>query len=141
VRSVQSGFFDIRLRRRRFDNVLDLLLADLPELRIDGRVVSFGRPSMHYAARAEAFLESGVLGIAGILRFFFHIEVIGVPKELVEAMNRRQEFISIAGMVLAELHRRVANIPHELSDAGIVGDAVRRSAMAQIIAILREWET
>ena len=33
--------------------VLDLLLADAAELRIDGRIVHVGRPGVQHAARAE----------------------------------------------------------------------------------------
>ncbi len=41
-------------------------------------------------------------------RVFHRIEVVQVTKEFVEAVNGRQEFVSVAQVVLAELAGRVA---------------------------------
>jgi hypothetical protein len=43
-----------------------------------------------------------------VLGLVFGIQVIQVAVELVKAMNRRQEFVAVPEMVLAELSSRVA---------------------------------
>src|SRR6478672_1657013 len=48
-------------------------------------------------------------------RIFHGIEVIEVPKEFIEAVDRGKEFVQIAEVVLAELSRR---IPHRLEHRG-----------------------
>ena len=69
--------------------VLDLLLADFAELRIDGGVVGVGGPGVHDPARAEFLLERGLLRVVGILGLFLGVEVIEVAEELVEPVDRR----------------------------------------------------
>jgi hypothetical protein len=66
------------------------------------------RLATQHAARARTSPELGILRIIRILRFLFRVEVIEVAEELVEAVHRRQMFVAIAEVVLAELARRVA---------------------------------
>ena len=70
--------------------VLDRLLADLAEPRIDGRIVHVGGLALEHAARAELGAIGRVLRIVGQFRLFFGVEVIEVAEELVEAVDRRQ---------------------------------------------------
>src|SRR5579863_9382138 len=83
--------------------VFDLLFANLAEARIGGRVVGLGGGALQYTSRAEPCGKSGILGIIRILRILFGIQVVEIAEEFVEAMYRRQEFIPISKMVLAEL--------------------------------------
>ena len=101
--------------------VFDLLLADFAEVRIDGGVVGVGGPGVHDPARAELFLELGGLRVVGILRLFLGVEVIEVAEELVEAVDRRQELVQVAQVVLAELSGGVAEVLHEVGDARVFG--------------------
>jgi hypothetical protein len=58
---------------------------------------------VHDAARTEARAERRVLGIVGVFRLVFRVEVIEVPVELVEAVDGWQELVLVAEVVLAEL--------------------------------------
>ena len=73
------------------------------------------------AARPEAFLEGRVLGIVGIFRLLFRIEVVEVAEELVEAVRGRQELVLVAQVVLAELAGRVAQRLQHLGDGRVFG--------------------
>ncbi len=88
--------------------VLDDLLADAPEGRIDGRIVAVARLALEDAARPELRAEARVLRIVGILRLLFGVEVIEIAEEFIEAMHRRQMLVAVAQMVLAELAGGVA---------------------------------
>src|SRR5689334_13063255 len=55
------------------------------------------------AARSEALVECGILGIVRILRLFFGIEVAELAAVFVEAVVGGQHFVTVAEMVLAEL--------------------------------------
>ena len=88
--------------------VLDRLLADAAEARVLRRIVLVGRLALQHAARAELGPELGVLRVVGVLRLLLGIEVVEVAEELVEAVNRRQELVAVAEVVLAELAGRVA---------------------------------
>ena len=68
--------------------VLDLLLADLAEARVDGGVVGVGGRAFEHAARTELRAELRVLGIVGMLRLLLGVEVIEVAEELIEAVRR-----------------------------------------------------
>ena len=72
--------------------ILDGLLADLAEARIDRGVVLVGRPAPEHAARPELRTVGGVLRIVGQLRLFLGIEVVEVAEELVETVHGRQRF-------------------------------------------------
>ena len=106
---------------RQRAGVLDLLLADLSELRIDGGVIGVGGPAVQHATRTELLAEPGILGIVGVLRLFLGVEVVEVAEELVEAMDGRQELVEVAEVVLAELPGRVAEVLHEVRDARVLG--------------------
>ena len=88
--------------------VLDGLLADAAEARVLRRIVPVARLALHHAARAELGAELRVLRVVGILRLLLRVEVVEVAEELVEAVDRRQELVAVAEMVLAELAGRVA---------------------------------
>ncbi len=64
--------------------------------------------ALQHAARAELRLELGVLRIVGMLRLVLGVEVVEVAEELVEPVDRRQELVAVAEVVLAELAGRVA---------------------------------
>ena len=100
--------------------VRDLLLAHSPPSRLVGRVVLVGRDAVEHAAWSELLLEFRILGIVGQFRFFFGVQVIEVAEELVEAVDRRQVFIPIAEMVLAELTGGVAERLQQLGDRRVL---------------------
>ena len=92
--------------------VLDGLLADLAEARIDGGVVPVGRLAAQDAARAELGAIGRVLGIVRQLRLFLGVEVVEVAEELIEAVHGRQRFVAVADVVLAELAGGIAEVLH-----------------------------
>jgi hypothetical protein len=49
-----------------------------------------------------------VFGIVGLLGFFLRIQVVEVPIELVETVNRRQKLIAVAKVIFADLSCHVA---------------------------------
>ena len=104
--------------------VLDRLLADLAEARVDGRIVPVAGGALEHAARSELGLERRILRIVGVLGLFLGIEVIEVAEELIEAVHRRQELVAVAEMVLAELAGGVAERLQRLGD----GDVLRLQA-------------
>ena len=53
-------------------------------------------------------LELGVLRVVGVLRLLLGVEVVEVAEELVEPVDRRQELVAVAEVVLAELAGGVA---------------------------------
>src|SRR5262245_6873476 len=69
--------------------VLDLLLADLAEARIDGLVIGVGRPSMEHATRSELLDILRILRIVGKLGLLLRVQVVEIAEELVEAVDRR----------------------------------------------------
>ena len=108
--------------------VLDGLLADLAEHRIDRRVVLVGRLALHHAARTEFLFELRVLRVVGVLRLLLGVEVIEIAEELVEAVHRRQMLVAVAKVVLAELAGGVAEILEELPDGRVLGLQAERGA-------------
>ena len=58
----------VSMRFGQRTGILDGLLADLAEARIDGRIVDIGRLGTQHPARAEFLTERGVLGIVLVLR-------------------------------------------------------------------------
>jgi hypothetical protein len=101
--------------------ILDGLLADLAKARLHARIVDIGGLAFQRAARTEPGLERRVLRIVRVLRLLLGIQVVEVAVELIEAVHRRQEFVSIAEMVLAELAGGVAERLQRLCDRDIVG--------------------
>src|SRR5208283_987429 len=78
-----------------------------------------GRASEH-AARAKAQFELGVLRIFGVLRFVLGIEMVEIAEELVETVNRRQEFVAVTEMVLAELPGHIAERLEQISERRVL---------------------
>src|SRR5262249_46615428 len=115
---------------RQRPGVLDSLLADLAEPGVRRRVVLVGGPAVQHAARTEALAElREVLSrrVIGELRLLFRVEVIEVAEELVEAVDRWQELVAVAEVVLAELAGRVAGVLEQFSAGRILGlEADRR---------------
>ena len=93
-----------RLQRTFVD---DALLSDLAPARLHRRIVDVGRIGMHQVARA-VFVDP-VLRIIEPVRIGHRVEVIEVTEEFVEAVHRRQIFVHVAEMVLAELPGRVTH--------------------------------
>ena len=113
--------------------VLDGLLADLAEARIDGGIVPVGGLAAQNAARAEFGAIGRVLGIVRQLGLFLGVEVIEVAEELIEAVHGRQRLVAIADVVLAELAGGVAEVLHHAADRGIeLAHAHRRAGEAHL---------
>ena len=89
--------------------------------RVLGRIVLVGGPAVHDAARPEALLELGVLRIVGVLGLLLGVQVVEVAEELVEAVDRGQELVPVAEMVLAELAGDVAQRLEQLGDGRVLG--------------------
>ena len=75
---------------------------------IVARSVGGGRNALHDAARTELRPERRVLRIVRVLRLILGIQVIEIAKELIEAVNGRQEFVAVAEMIFAELSGGIA---------------------------------
>ena len=101
---VVDRFHPLRIERA---GVLDLLLADLAPARHFGRVILVGRPTVNHVARPD--LVEQFLRVIWMRRIFHRIEMVEVAEELVEAVHRRQKFVLVAEMVLAELAGGVAH--------------------------------
>ncbi|GJE44654.1 hypothetical protein AEGHOMDF_3843 [Methylobacterium soli] len=99
--------------------ILDGLLADLAEARIDGRIVDVARLAPQDAARAELGPVSRVLGVVGQFRLFLGVEVVEVAEELVEPVHGRQRLVAVADVVLAELAGGVAEVPEQAADGRV----------------------
>jgi hypothetical protein len=56
-----------------------------------------------HTTRSELLPEGGILRVELLLRLLFSIQVIQVPKELIETVYCRKKFIAITKAVLAEL--------------------------------------
>ena len=93
-------------------------------------------PAMQHAPRPELLLELRILRIVGILGLLFGVEVIEVAEEFVEAVHRRQEFVLVAEMVLAELAGGVAQRLEQFGDRRVFRAADRRRRPAS-----RPWST
>src|SRR5262249_34267869 len=91
----------------------------LAERRIHGLVVLIRRLALQHAARPEFLPKSRILGVVWVFRLLLGIQVIEVPEELVEAMDRRQMLVAVTQVVLAELARGVAQGLHDVGDTRI----------------------
>ncbi len=100
---VIHGLHALRIQGAR---VLDLLFADLAPARHHRGIVHVGRPAMHHVARADHVQK--ILRVVGVRRIFHRVQVIQIAEEFVEPMDRGQELIEVAEMVLAELAGGVA---------------------------------
>ena len=99
--------------------VLAFLLAPCAEAGIVAWRVGRSRDAFHHAARTELRLECWILRIVRMFRFIFGIQMIEVAEEFVEAVHRRQEFVAVAEMVLAELPGRIALRLEQFGDGRI----------------------
>ncbi len=87
--------------------VLDVLLADLAPARIDVRIVDVGGPAVQHVARSDLVLQR--LRVGAVRRVLHRVQVIEVAEELVESVQRGQELVAVAQVILAELSGRVAH--------------------------------
>ena len=71
---------------------------------------------MQYAARAELRLERRILRIVDVLRLLLGVQVVEIAEQLVEAVDRRQQVVAVAEVVLAELAGRVAKRLEQFGD-------------------------
>src|SRR5689334_20473605 len=83
--------------------VLDRLFPDASPARLLGWIVSIRRLAAQDPARIVCLPECRIAGIGAHFRLLLGIEVIEVAEELVEAMHRWQELVSVAEVVFAEL--------------------------------------
>src|SRR6516164_382231 len=87
--------------RAQFTRILYFLLSYFAPARLHGRIVYVCRPCVEHIARSNRGFERWwIVAMTGVLHC---IEVIEIPVELIEAVQRRQELIEVAQMVLAEL--------------------------------------
>src|SRR5262249_27050729 len=114
--------------------------ADLAKHWINRRVIGSCRPTVKDAARAELLFELRVLGIVGILRLLFGVEVVKIAEEFVEAMDSRQKLVAIAEVILAELAADITLWLEELSDGRILRlDSQCRSWQANFGHASADW--
>jgi len=108
---------------RERSRVLDALLADPAPAWLVGGVVLVRGPAVQDAARPEPLAEvREVLGrrVVRRLRVLLGVEVVEVAEELVEAVQRGQELVAVAQVVLAELPGGVAERLEQLRDRRIL---------------------
>jgi hypothetical protein len=99
--------------------VFDDLLTDSSKGWIDRRVVLVAGLGLEHTARSEFGAEGRILRVVGILRLFLGVEVVEIAEELIETMHRRQVFISVAKMILAELPGGVTECLHDIGHARV----------------------
>jgi len=99
--------------------VHDLLFSDFAPTRIDRGIVLVGRKAMQHVARAD-FVQQ-VPRVVRVERVLHRVQVVEIAEELVEPMDRRQELILVAQVVLAELPRRVAQFLQRRCDRRRLG--------------------
>ena len=74
---------------------------------------------VNHIAGSKMLAKLGVLGVEVCLGFFFCIQVAETTEKLVEPMVRREEFVLVAQMILAELSGSVAKRLEQLCDRGV----------------------
>ena len=94
--------------RRQRTFVYDLLLADLAPALLHGRVIPVGGPGVEQVTRAIFFSLRFRHGRCK--RILHGIEVVEIAEKLIKAVQRRQVFVEVAEVVLAELPGGVAVI-------------------------------
>ncbi len=117
------------LRQRA--GVLDGLLADFAEARINRRVVLVGCLAVQHTARSIVREEiREVLGTRVIRQFGFFggVQVVERAVELVEPVDGRQMFIAVAEVILAELGGGVALGLEQRGDGHVAGLKTLRGA-------------
>ena len=96
----------VRERRQR-TFIDDPLFADLPARHL-GRIVLVGRITVDQASRTVSVVVL-LVGREGIpVRIGHRVEVVQVSEELIEAMHRREKFVQVTEVVLAELAGGIA---------------------------------
>jgi hypothetical protein len=93
---------------------------------------------MQYTTWSKHRLEFRILGIVRQLRLFLSVEVIEVAEEFVEAVDRRQIFVAITEVILAELAGGIAERLERLGNrpSAIVGSSFCRPTFAPGIPTL-----
>jgi hypothetical protein len=117
---VVAGFHPL-LRQR--SGVLDPLLADPAPALVLLRVVLVRRLGAQNAPRPEPLAEVREVfrrWVVRRLRILLGVQVVEVAEELVEPVHRREEFVPVAEVVLAELPGRVAEGLQLLGDRRIL---------------------
>ena len=99
---------------------VQLCLPHLPKRGSSPGSLGEGGRAAQDAARTEAELELQILRIVRVLGLVLGIEVIEVAKKLVEAMDRGQELVAVAEMVLAELPGHIAERLEQLGERRIL---------------------
>ena len=89
-------------------SILDDLLTNFAESWIISRIVLVRSFGIQDAAWAIPSSERWIFRVVRKFRFLFGIQVIKVAIEFIETMDRRQEFIAIAKVILAELAADIA---------------------------------
>jgi len=100
--------------------VLDCLLSNHAELRIDGRIVLVGGLAFEHATRTELLPEIGVFRVVTIFGLFFGVEVIEIAEEFLETVHRRQMFVAVADVILTELSSGISEVLHKIRDTGVL---------------------
>jgi hypothetical protein len=109
---------------RERPGILDLLLADPAPARLLGGVVRFCRPGVDDAARAEHLPEIGkflLIRVVHVLGLLLGVQVVEVPEELVEPVDRGQVLVLVAEVVLSELAGDVAERFEQLGNGDVLG--------------------
>src|SRR5215813_6764618 len=102
--------------------VVDGLPADPAEALVRRRVIVVGGLAVQYPARTEPFAKVRKIlrvRVIGQFRLFLGIQVVEVAEELVETVDRRQIFIAVAEVVLADLPGRISQWLQELGDGRV----------------------
>jgi len=96
--------------------------------------------TVQHPARAILLFELRIFRVVIGLRFLLRIKVVKVAEELVEAVHRRQVFVLVAQVILAELAGSVALLLQEITDGRRpIGDTVRRAGHADGQQPRAEW--
>ena len=75
--------------------------------------------AVHDTAWTKTLLELGIFGIIWILRLFFSIQVVEIPKEFIETVCGRQHFVAVTKMVFTKLTSHVPLGTQQGSDGWI----------------------
>src|SRR5215472_1791523 len=120
--------------------ILNCLFSNFAELRVNRGVILVSCFATQHSTRPEFLSERRVFWVVVILRFFLSVEVIEIAEELVEAVDRRQELVSVSKMVLAELPGCVPELFQKLRDGGIFRrKTLLRSGQAHFRQPCSDW--
>ena len=97
---VFEGFHALGIQRA---GILAALLAPRTKAGNLGGIIPIGRAAVEHPAGPELGMERRILGVVRIFRLLLGVQVIEVAVELVETVTRRQVFVAITQMVLADL--------------------------------------